>query len=105
VPPLGAYLFLWCRYDDVYTRFTYASGLQTEMWVDIDGDGVQDAGTDQVTTYTYGTAKGANPDSRIATGHLLQKVTYPDSSSGSDVVTYAYNTLSQQVYTSDQAGT
>jgi RHS repeat-associated protein len=91
--------------DDVYTRWTFANGLQTEMWVDIDGDGVQDGGVDQVTVYTYGTAKASNPDSRIATGHLLQKVTYPDSSSGSDVVKHAYNTQGQVVYTSDQAGT
>ena len=61
--------------------------------------------TDQETIYTYGTTKGASAgDSEIATGHLLQKVQYPDSSGGSDVVTYAYNALEEQVYMKDQAG-
>jgi hypothetical protein len=34
--------------------------------------------TDQVTTYTFGTTKGtAAGDSKIASGHMLQKVTHP----------------------------
>lgn len=89
--------------DDLHTRWTYTDGLQTKMWVDLDGDNVEDV-DDQVTTYTYGVAKGSNPDSRIASGRLLQKVTYPDSASGTDVVTFAYNAQGQQVYTKDQSG-
>jgi len=90
--------------DDVHTRYVYADGLQTKMWVDLDGDDVEDA-DDQVTTYVYGTTKGASAgDSEIGTGHLLQKVTYPDSDGASDVVTYAYNAQGQQIWTKDQSG-
>ncbi|MBX3363099.1 MAG: hypothetical protein KF705_16890, partial [Phycisphaeraceae bacterium] len=76
----------------------------------IDGDGTVDTGgtgdtNDQVTTYTYGVVKGTSPgDSTIASGSLLQKVTYPDSSGGSDVVTFAYNAPGQLIWQSDQAG-
>jgi len=49
--------------------------------------------------------KGASAgDSKLATGHLLQKVTYPDSASGTDVVTFAYNAQGQQIWKKDQAG-
>lgn len=90
--------------DDVYTRYVYAAGHQTKMWVDFDGDGSEDS-DDQVTTYTYGVTKGTSAgDSKISSGALLQKVTYPDSSSGSDVVTFAYNALGQLIWTKDQAG-
>ncbi|MCP3937896.1 MAG: hypothetical protein GY708_21315, partial [Actinomycetia bacterium] len=40
----------------------------------------------------------------IATGHLLQKTQYPDSSGGSDVVALAYNAQGQRIYKKDQAG-
>ncbi|MFO0836553.1 MAG: RHS repeat-associated core domain-containing protein [Phycisphaerales bacterium] len=90
--------------DDNIVRYVYANGLRTKLFVDLDGDNVEDA-TDQVTTYTYGTTKGASAgDSKVGTGHLLQKVTYPDSSSGTDVVTFAYNAQGQQIWTKDQAG-
>ncbi len=90
--------------DDVYTRYVYTDGLRTQLWVDFDGDNVQD-GTDEVTTYTYGTTKGASAgDSKIATGHLLQKIAYPDSSSGSDVVSFAYNAQNEEIWKKDQAG-
>ncbi len=90
--------------DDNYVRYVFANGLQTQMWVDLDGDNVQDA-DDQVTTYTYGTPKGTGAgDSNIATGHLLYKTTYPDSTSGTDLVTYAYNAQSQTMWVKDQAG-
>jgi len=98
------------RDNDIYTRYTFANGHQTSMWVDIDGDGTVDTGgtgdtNDQVTTYTYGVSKGTSPgDSLIASGSLLQKVTYPDSSGGSDVVTFAYNAPGQLIWQSDQAG-
>ena len=76
----------------------YTDGLRTLVRADL-------SGTDQDTTYTYGTTKGVSAgDSKIASGHLLQKATYPDSGSGSDVVTYAYNAQGQQVYLKDQSG-
>jgi YD repeat-containing protein len=72
--------------------------------VDFDGDNVEDTG-DQVTTYTFGTTKGATAgDSEIGSGHLLQEIEYPDSASASDVVTFAYNAQSQRIYKQDQAG-
>ncbi len=90
--------------DDVYTRYEYTDGLQTKMWVDLDGDDIEDA-DDQVTEYTYGTTKGASAgDSKIGTGHLLGEIAYPDSSGASDVVSYAYNAQSQQVWMQDQSG-
>ncbi|MFO0826742.1 MAG: RHS repeat-associated core domain-containing protein [Phycisphaerales bacterium] len=92
--------------DDVYVRQSYANGLRTKYWVDVDGDGVEDSGVDQVTTYSYGVSKGTSAgDSKIAAGNLLQKVTYPDSTGGSDVVTYAYDTSRAQIWRKDQAGT
>jgi len=95
--------------DDVYTRFTYSAGRMTEMWVDFDGDGVKDAGggppADQVTTYTYGVTKGVSAgDSLISSNDLLWKVTYPDSASGTDLVTFAYNAQGQEIWKKDQAG-
>ncbi|MCP3996433.1 MAG: RHS repeat protein [bacterium] len=90
--------------DDVHTRTEYTDGLRKKLWVDFDGDGTVDTG-DQDTIYTFGTSKGASAgDSKIGTGHLLQKIQYPDSSGGSDVVTFAYNAQGQQIYKKDQAG-
>lgn len=61
--------------DDNYVRYVFAKGLQTQMWVDLDGDNVQDA-DDQVTTYTYGTPKGNRVvDSNLATGPLIRRPT------------------------------
>ncbi|MGE3425066.1 MAG: hypothetical protein AB7N24_23705, partial [Dehalococcoidia bacterium] len=100
------------RDNDLYTRYTYASTLQTEMWVDIDGDGTQDS-DDQVTTYVYGTTKGTagsgSPiQSAIGTGHLLREVIYPAQSGGQSAadrtVTYAYNAQGEQVWMKDQEG-
>jgi len=91
--------------DDLYVRQNYSNGLRTRYWVDIDGDGTEDSGVDQVTVYTYGTTKGASAgDSKIATGNLLQKVQYPDSSGGSDVVTFAYDSGRALIWKKDQAG-
>jgi YD repeat-containing protein len=85
--------------DDVHTRSVYTDGLRTKLWVDFDGDGAEDAGVDQVTTYTFGTVKGTGAgDSKIATGHLLREVKYPDSAGASDVVSHAYNAQSQEIY-------
>lgn len=86
--------------DNQTVRYEYVDGLRTKIIAD-----VPSPGTDQETVYTYGTVKGASAgDSKIATGHLLQKVAYPDSSSGTDVVTYAYDARSRQIWTKDQAG-
>lgn len=86
--------------QDQTVLYAYTDGLQTSITADLPS-----GETDQVTTYTFGTTKGiAAGDSKIATGHLLQKVTYPDSTSGTDVVTFAYNAQSQQVWKKDQAG-
>lgn len=91
--------------DDVFTRFTFDDGHITEMWVDLDGDGTKDT-DDQVTTYTYGVTKGtAAPDSKIAHNGLLKSAAYPDTSGGSDVVTYAYNAQGEVFWTKDQTGT
>ncbi len=90
--------------DDVYTRLVYTDGLSTKLWVDFDGDGVQDS-NDQVTIYTYGTVKGtAAGDSKIATGHLLKTVAYPDSGASTDVISYAYNAQEEEIWKKDQAG-
>ena len=80
--------------------YGYTDGLRTTITADLPS-----GETDQVTTYTYGTTKGASAgDSKISTGHLQQEVEYPDSASASDVVTFAYNAQGQQVYKQDQAG-
>ena len=84
--------------EDRTVVMQYTDGQQTLVRADL-------SGTDQDTTYTFGTTKGVSAgDSKIASGHLLQKVTYPDSGSGSDVVTYAYNAQGQRVYMKDQSG-
>jgi YD repeat-containing protein len=90
--------------DDNITRYVYADGLMTQLWVDVNGNSTQD-GNDQVTTYAFGTTKGTSAgESQIATGHLLQKETYPDSGGSSDVVTYAYNAQGEVNWKKDQAG-
>lgn len=92
-----------------FVRNEYTNGLQTKLWVDLDGDNTQDTG-DQVTLYTYGVTKGTlgsgSPvQSQLASNRLLRQTSYPDSSGGSDVVTHAYNALGEQVWTKDQHGT
>ena len=90
--------------DDIYTRYVYTDGLRTKLWVDIDGDNIEDP-EDQITEYAHGTTKGTSAgDSKIATGHLLGEVAFPDSANASDVVTYAYNAQNQVIYVKDQAG-
>lgn len=104
--------------DDVYTRYVYSKGLKIKEWVDFDGDNVEDAGPpkDQVTLYVYGTTKGTPSQSKLATGHLLRAVRYPDSTNtgdelseidgdSSDVVSFAYNAQGQVTYKKDQNGT
>ena len=48
---------------------------------------------DQTTTYTYGSNASS---SSVGSSNLLASVTYPDSVSGSDVVSYSYNRLGEQ---------
>ncbi|MCH8342427.1 MAG: RHS repeat-associated core domain-containing protein [Planctomycetes bacterium] len=85
---------------DQTIKYEYTDGLRTKMIADLPA-----GETDQQTIYTFGTTKGVSAgDSKIATGHLLQKVQYPDSSGGTDVVTFAYNAQVQQIWTKDQEG-
>jgi RHS repeat-associated protein len=54
---------------------------------------------DQTTTWTYGTTLS---NSDIASSQLLLSVTYPDSTGGSDLVSYAYNRQGQTRGMTDQ---
>jgi RHS repeat-associated protein len=86
--------------DNQTVRYEYVDGLRAKIIAD-----VPSPGTDQETVYTYGTVKGSSAgDSKIATGHLLKTVAYPDSTGASDVVSYAYDARSRQIWTKDQAG-
>ena len=86
--------------EDQTVAYSYTDGLRVSITADLPS-----GETDQVTNYTYGTTTGASAgDSKIATGHLFQEVEYPDSTSSTDIVTYAYNAQSQRIYTKDQAG-
>jgi RHS repeat-associated protein len=96
--------------DDVYTRYTYDAGRMTEMWVDVDGDGVQDA-DDQVTKYFYGTTRNnTTGTSRIASNLLLDHVRYPAQGIASETTDkqstfYAYNAQGQKIWQKDNNGT
>lgn len=97
--------------DTVSTFYTFAKGLQTEMWVDMNADGDFDSGTDQKTKYVYGTSSAGAVSggySLVDTGHLLRMTIYPDSSttpsSGTDAVFAAYNRLGEKIWSKDQAG-
>jgi RHS repeat-associated protein len=86
--------------EDQTVAYAYTDGLQTSITADLPSPE-----TDQVTSYSFGTTKGASAgDSKIATGHLLHIATYPDSAGGGDVVTFAYNAQSQQIWKKDQSG-
>ena len=56
----------------------------------------------QTTTYTYGTTLS---DSSITSSLLLRSETYPDSSGGSDLISYSYNRQGQRTARTDQNGT
>lgn len=98
------------RDNDIYTRVTYGKASDTtwedKLWTDVDGDGTIDAGTDQVTTYTYGAVAletgASTPAASI--GDWVGKVTYPDSGGTSDVVTYTYLSNGAIEEVLDQAG-
>lgn len=86
--------------QDQTIKYEYVDGLKTKYIADLPSPQ-----TDQETIYTYGVVKGTSGgDSKIAAGHLLFKVQYPDSAGGSDVQTFAYNAQSELVYFKDQAG-
>ncbi len=81
-------------------EYVYTNGLQTSITQRMTG-----SGNDETTNYTYGTTKGTSAgDSKIATGHLLQKVQYPDSASAADAVTFAYDAQGEMIWTKDQVG-
>ncbi|XVJ60748.1 MAG: hypothetical protein HEQ23_15715 [Tepidisphaera sp.] len=96
--------------QDQTIEYGFSKGLMTTYTAKMPG------GTDQVTTYIYGTTKGATAGlSAIATGHLLRATKYPDSSNGgttvanidstdTDLVSVAYNALGQEIRRKDQAG-
>ncbi len=86
--------------QNVTVKYEYSKGLRTKLTAYLpSGETAQD------TVYSYGTTKGASAgDSKIATGHLLQKVTYPDSTGAGDDVTFAYNVQAQEMWKEDQGG-
>ena len=86
--------------EDQTVSYAYTNGLQVTITADLPSPQ-----TDQVTTYTYGVTKGSSAgDSEIARGDLIHTATYPDSASGTDVVSFAYNAQGQQIWKKDQAG-
>jgi RHS repeat-associated protein len=97
--------------EDQTVAYGYTDGLQTSITADLPSPE-----TDQVTTYFYGTQKGTPSASKLATGHLLRAVKYPDSTnagtttayidgtSDADVVSHSYNAQGQETRKKDQAG-
>jgi len=67
--------------DNQTVRYEYTDGLRTEIIAD-----VPSGGTDQETTYTYGTTL-ANSD--VATSTLKRAETYPDSVDNDDRITFS----------------
>jgi RHS repeat-associated protein len=85
--------------EDRITRYVYTNGLRTSYIL-------EQASGDQTTTYIYGTTKGAVPDSKIATGHLLARVSYPLASSGTQPESsFAYDVQERTFWKKDAAGT
>jgi RHS repeat-associated protein len=96
--------------DNQTVRYEYTDGLRTKLTADMPS-----GETDQHTVYIYGTTKGTPSANKIASGHLLRAVKYPDTTNSgttlsaidtdsSDVVSYAYNAQGQVIYQKDQAG-
>jgi RHS repeat-associated protein len=78
------------------TRFTYTpDGQQATLTA------VNPRTGDQTATWNYGTTLD---DSEIASSQLLRSVTYPDSTGGSDVVSYSYNRQGERTTLTDQRG-
>ena len=72
-------------------------------------------GTDQVTTYIYGSVKATPSQSKVASGHMLRAILYPDTtnagtdhldinSDSDDVESFAYNAQGQPTLRKDQIG-
>ncbi|MFN0007039.1 MAG: RHS repeat-associated core domain-containing protein [Planctomycetota bacterium] len=96
--------------DNVTVVYEYTKGLRTKIKADLPS-----GETDQETIYIYGTTKDTPSQMKIATGHLLRAVKYPDTtnsgttvanidSDASDVVSHAYDAQGREVYRKDQAG-
>lgn len=85
--------------QDQVVQYTYTSGQLTTMIAKMPS-----SSDDQTTTYTYGVVTTGTLPSAIASNRLLRQVQYPDSSAGSDAVTYAYNRVGQHTNSIDQAG-
>jgi len=94
--------------DNVTVRYEYVDGLRTKLIADMPS-----GQTDQETLYIHGTIVGTPSASKIATGHLVRGVIYPDSTNAgddhldintdsSDVVSFAYNRQQEEVYRKDQ---
>jgi len=100
-------------------RYAYQDGLMITLTADLPG-----SEPDQVTSYYYGTKKDTPSASKVATGHLLRAVKYPDSTntglpaptslaaaiahidgtSDADIVGFAYNAQGEEIWRKDQAG-
>jgi YD repeat-containing protein len=97
--------------QNVTVTYGYTNGLRTSLTAVMPS-----GGTDQVTSYIYGTTTGTPSAMKVSTGHLLRAVKYPDSTnvgttqayidgtSDADVVSYAYNAQGQETSKKDQAG-
>lgn len=103
--------------EDQIVRYGYTDGLQTSITADLPSPE-----TDQVTRYYFGTKKGTPAASKLASGHLLRAVKYPDSTnaapeptsssgvdyidatSDADVVGFAFNAQGQEIWRKDQVG-
>jgi hypothetical protein len=70
------------------TNFTYTLDNLTATMTAVNG-----STGNQTTTWTYGTNASS---SGVVRNDMLASVAYPDSVSGTDVVSYAYNRLGQQ---------
>ncbi len=79
------------------TNYTYTLDNLTATMV-----AVNSTTGNQTTTWTRGTTLTS---SGVARNDLLASITYPDSVSGSDVVSFAYNRLGEQRTITDQRGT
>jgi RHS repeat-associated protein len=80
---------------DVTVRRTYDADGHVETLVALNSDT-----GDQTTTYFYGVTTGGG--SEVDSNDLLREVAYPDSSSGTDRVQYAYNRLGEAIQMTDQ---
>jgi RHS repeat-associated protein len=96
--------------QNVTVTYGYTNGLRTSLTAVMPS-----GGTNQVTTYIYGTTSGTPSQMKISTGNLLRAIKYPDSSNSgttsanidsdsSDVVSFAYDAQGREVYKKDQGG-